>query len=92
MKIDSDWTEMDLFFEKLTAGREKEISVLGLFQVSAWDEFGPAGLRAGETSWEQKARMSRSVLHSRSVIDLDLRIPDFYCSALSVAKGCLLLV
>lgn len=50
MKIDSKWTEMDLFFKKLTARKEKEPSVLGLFQVSGWDECGPAGLRAGETS------------------------------------------
>lgn len=41
---------MHLFFKKLTARKEKEISVLGLFQASGWDEFGPAGLPAGETS------------------------------------------
>lgn len=92
MNFDGKWTETDLFLKKLTARKEKEIPVLGLFQVSGWDEFGPVGLGAGETSWEQKAGMSRSVLHSGSGTDLDLRIPEFYWGDLSVVKGCLLVV
>lgn len=42
---------------------------------------------AGEASWEREASISRSVLHSRSLANLDLCVPGFVCSAVSVCES-----